>query len=42
MKRLATEALRNQFNSTLHMARVLVDVCPEEVWAASYNGVPFW
>lgn len=42
MKRLLTEALRDQFNSTLHMASVLVDVCPEEVWAASYNGVPFW
>ena len=42
MKRLTTEALRNQFNSTLHMARVLVQVCPENVWATSYNEVPFW
>ncbi|MDF2876667.1 MAG: hypothetical protein K0R22_3350, partial [Sporomusa sp.] len=29
MKRLITEALRNQFDSTFHMARVLVKVCPE-------------
>ena len=42
MKRLITEALRNQFDSTLHMARVLVEVCPQPVWAASCNGVPFW
>lgn len=42
MQRSITEALRNQFNSTFHMARVLVKVCPEEVWAASFNEVPFW
>lgn len=42
MKRLVTEALRNQFDSTLHMAKVLVEVCPRKVWAASYNEVPFW
>ncbi len=42
MKRLITESLRNQFDSTLHMARVLVKVCPEKVWATSYNEVPFW
>jgi hypothetical protein len=24
------------------MARVLVKVCPEKIWAASYNEVPFW
>jgi hypothetical protein len=42
MKRLITEALRNQFDSTFHMARVLVKVCPEEIWAATYNEVPFW
>jgi len=42
MKRLTTEALRNQFNSTLHMVRVLVKVCQENVWATSYNEVPFW
>jgi hypothetical protein len=24
------------------MARVLVKVCPGEVWAESYNEVPFW
>lgn len=42
MQRLITEALRNQFNSTLQMARVLVEVCPEKVWANSYNEVPFW
>lgn len=42
MKRLITEALRNQFNSTFHMACVLVKICPKKIWAASYNGVPFW
>ena len=42
MKRLITEALRNQFDSTYHMARVLVKVCPKEIWETSYNGVPFW
>ncbi len=42
MTRLITEALRNQFDSTLHMARVLVDVCPKPIWATSYNEVPFW
>lgn len=42
MKRLITEALRNQFDSTFHMARVLIKVCPGEIWAASYNEVPFW
>ncbi len=42
MRRTVTEALRNQFDSTFHMASVLVGICPEEVWAASYNEVPFW
>lgn len=42
MNRLITEALRNQFDSTFHMAHVLVKVCPEKVWASSYNEVPFW
>ncbi|NLV58060.1 MAG: DinB family protein [Clostridiales bacterium] len=42
MKRLITETLRNQFDSTLHMARILVKVCPDSVWALSFNGVPFW
>ncbi len=42
MKRLITEALRNQFDSTFHMARVLVKVCPGEVWGETYNEVPFW
>ncbi len=42
MKRLVTEAMRSQFDSTLHMARVLIKVCPEEIWAASYHEVPFW
>ncbi len=42
MKRLITETLRNQFDSTFHMARVLVKVCPEKIWALSYNEVPFW
>ncbi len=42
MNRLITEALRNQFDSTFHMARILVKVCPEKIWAASYNEVPFW
>jgi len=42
MKRLITEALRNQFDSTFHMAGVLVKVCLREIWAASYNEVPFW
>jgi hypothetical protein len=42
MKRLITEVLRNQFDSTFHMARVLVEVCPKEIWAESYNQVPFW
>lgn len=42
MNRLITDALRNQFDSTFHMARILVKVCPEKIWAASYNEVPFW
>ncbi len=42
MKRLTSEALRNQFDSTLHMARVLVKICPDPVWASSCHGVPFW
>ncbi len=42
MKRLITEALRNQFDSTFHMARILVEVCPEKIWADSYNEAPFW
>lgn len=42
MKRLITESLRNQFDSTFHMARVLVKVCPKKIWADSYNEVPFW
>ena len=40
--RLITEALQNQFDSTFHMARVLVTVCTPEVWSKSYRGVPFW
>lgn len=42
MKRLITETLRNQFDSTFHMARVLVKVCPSDIWSQSYNEVPFW
>lgn len=42
MQRLITEALRNQFDSTFHMAHVLVNICPEDVWASSYHEVPFW
>lgn len=42
MTKLITEALQNQFDSTFHMARVLVEICPEKIWAASFNGVPFW
>lgn len=42
MNRTITETLRNQFDSTFYMARVLVKVCPDEIWAASFNGVPFW
>lgn len=42
MNRLITEALRKQFDSTFHMARILVKVCPEKIWATSYNEVPFW
>jgi hypothetical protein len=42
MSNLITEALRNQFDSTFHMAVILVDICPEKIWASSYNEVPFW
>ncbi len=42
MNRLITETLRSQFDSTFHMAQVLVKVCPEDIWAESYNEVPFW
>ncbi len=42
MTKTVTEALRNQFVSTFHMARALVEVCPESIWAESFNGVPFW
>ncbi|WFR58375.1 hypothetical protein QA584_04710 [Anaerocolumna sp. AGMB13025] len=42
MNRVITEAFRNQFDSTFHMARILVKVCPEKVWAGTYNEVPFW
>lgn len=33
------EALLEELD--FHMARILVKVCPEQVWAASYNEVPF-
>ncbi|MDR1001530.1 MAG: DUF2442 domain-containing protein [Clostridiales bacterium] len=42
VQRVITEALKNQFDSTFHMAKVLVQICPEEIWASSYNDVPFW
>ena len=42
MKKIATETLRKQFDSTLYMAKVLVEVCPDKVWSAVFNGVPFW
>lgn len=42
MQRVITEALRNQFDSTFHMARVLVKVCSDNVWTDTFNGVPFW
>lgn len=42
MNSVITEALENQFNSTTYMLRVLIDVCPEEIWTKMFNGVPFW
>jgi hypothetical protein len=42
MNRVITEALRNQFDSTFHMTKVLAEVCPAKVWAEAYNEVPFW
>lgn len=42
MNNAITEALRNQFDSTFHMARILVKICPPKIWATSYNDVPFW
>lgn len=42
MERRSTEALRNQFLSTFHMIKVLVDVCPDDIWMTRYHDVPFW
>ncbi|MBE5960983.1 MAG: DinB family protein [Lachnospiraceae bacterium] len=38
----AIKAERNQFMSTYHMLKKMVDVCPDEVWKEYYYGVPFW
>jgi len=42
MKRTATEAMRNQFDSTYAMINNLIAICPNDVWLESYNDVPFW
>lgn len=42
MKRLVTEAMRNQFDSTYKMITNLVNVCPTEVWLEKFNQVPVW
>ena len=42
--RRATESARQQFASTLHMLKNLVDVCPQHVWEGFFFGFeyPFW
>ena len=42
--RTAAEAARGQFNSTLHMLKTFVKVCPQFVWEGRYFGFsyPVW
>ena len=35
-------AAREQFFSCYQMLETLVDICPDEVWFACYDDVPFW
>jgi len=34
--------LREQFLSCYQMLETLVEVCPDDIWAGEFNGVPFW
>jgi len=34
--------LRDQFLSCYQMLETLVEVCPDDIWAGEFNGVPFW
>lgn len=42
--RRAAEAARGQFNSTLHMLKTFIEVCPQPVWENCYFGFsyPVW
>lgn len=42
MNNRAIEANKNQFLSTYHMLRKMVEVCPDDVWAERFHDVPFW
>lgn len=34
--------LRDQFLSCYQMLETLVEVCPDNIWAGVFSGVPFW
>jgi len=42
--RKAADAARGQFNSTLHMLKTFIVVCPQSVWGNCYFGFsyPVW
>jgi hypothetical protein len=42
ISRTAARTARNQFESCFRMLTKLVEVCPDDVWYGSFNGVPFW
>ncbi|MDP3448548.1 MAG: DinB family protein [Eubacteriales bacterium] len=37
-----TDAARGQLFSCYQMLETLVEVCPDDVWAGEFSGVPFW
>jgi len=39
--RAAAEAVRKQFDSSLHMLATAVEVCTDDVWRGCYFGFPF-
>ncbi len=42
MNRSAITANKNQFFSTYHMLKKIVEVCPDDVWAKYFHKIPFW
>lgn len=41
-KNIAVEANKNQFLSTFHMLKKMVEICPEMIWERRFYEVPFW